>query len=149
MVNLNDVLFQMLLEDLFERYGSMLSIHQLFIPELVLLLRRGGIEQQFMSRLSDNLAKLRDYGDVCIRKKKSNMEYLVGQSPLCSMRFLLPGSNIRVLFVYQNEMVYLLTAFMSAQGIKTPLIPNILLLQSSALMNLKRGTDYVLQSNFI
>ena len=103
MVNLNDVLFQMLLEDLFERYGSMLSIHQLFIPELVLLLRRGGIEQQFMSRLSDNLAKLRDYGDVCIRKKKSNMEYLVGQSPLCSMRFLLPGSNIRVLFVYQNE----------------------------------------------
>ena len=95
MVNLNDVLFQMLLEDLFERYGSMLSIHQLFIPELVLLLRRGGIEQQFMSRLSDNLAKLRDYGDVCIRKKKSNMEYLVGQSPLCSMRFLLPGSNIR------------------------------------------------------
>ena len=127
----------------------MLSIHQLFIPELVLLLRRGGIEQQFMSRLSDNLAKLRDYGDVCIRKKKSNMEYLVGQSPLCSMRFLLPGSNIRVLFVYQNEMVYLLTAFHERAGHQNTAYPKYTPIASSALMNLKRGTDYVLQSNFI
>ena len=139
MVNLNDVLFLMLLEDLFERYGSMLSIHQLFIPELVLLLRRGGIEQQFMSRLSDNLAKLRDYGDVCIRKKKSNMEYLVGQSPLCSMRFLLPGSNIRVLFVYQNEMVYLLTAFHERAGHQNTAYPKYTPIAKQRFNELKKG----------
>ena len=126
MVNLNDVLFQMLLEDLFERYGSMLSIHQLFI-------------QQFMSRLSDNLAKLRDYGDICIRKKKSNMEYLVGQSPLCSMRFLLPGSNIRVLFVYQNEMVYLLTAFHERAGHQNTAYPKYTPIAKQRFNELKKG----------
>ena len=87
----------------------------------------------------DNLAKLRDYGDVCIRKKKSNMEYLVGQSPLCSMRFLLPGSNIRVLFVYQNEMVYLLTAFHERAGHQNTAYPKYTPIAKQRFNELKKG----------
>ena len=44
------------------------------------------------------------------------IEHLAGQKNLCSMRFKLGISNIRILFVYKDGLVYLLSSFYERQG---------------------------------
>ena len=118
MVNLNEIQILILLKELFDNYGSTLSIHRSFIPEVINLLGRGGAESQFISKLEEYLINLQKYGDSGIGGKGSAMEHLVGQAPLCSMRFLFSGSNMRVLFVYQDGIVYILSAFHERAGHK-------------------------------
>ena len=118
MIVLNREEFILRLKKLLQQYEEMLAIHPIFVLELTELLREGGIEKTFITKLADNLSKLQKYGDDCIIGGKTSMEHLVGQYPLCSMRFLFPGSNIRVLFAYQDKKVYILSAFYERAGHK-------------------------------
>ena len=118
MIALNKLQLLMLLKELFSEYESMISLHSSFIPEIIELLGKGGTEEQFISKLGEYLSNLKQYGKSCIGGKGAAMERLSGQSPLCSMRFPFTGSNVRVLFVYQDGMVYILGAFYERAGHK-------------------------------
>lgn len=118
MIFLNELQFLMLLKSVLQQYEDMTAIHRLFIPELTWLLKNAGNEKPFVSKLEDYLIKLREHGEDCIGGKGAPMEHLSGQSPLCSMRFPFSGSNLRVLFTYQDGTVYILTAFYERAGHK-------------------------------
>ena len=79
------------------------------------------------------------------------MEHLVGQYPLCSMRFMFPGSNIRVLFAYLDEKVYILSAFYERAGHKNTGYSKYTIRQSlkSDWKNLWKENENVSQSNII
>ena len=76
------------------------------------------MESQFLSKLEEYLAKLKEYGDSAIGGKGAPMEHLKGEAPLCSMRFPFATTNFRVLFVYQNEHIYILSVFYERAGKK-------------------------------
>lgn len=116
MVFLNkDQLIKLLLEILSE-YESFVTFHSSAITELIHLLGKSGSEKQFLVKFTEYLSKLQTRGEQAIGGKGNPLEHLKGESPLCSMRFPFSGSNIRVLFVYQDEHVYILTAFYEREG---------------------------------
>ncbi len=96
----------------------MMTLHPETLKELVELLKNAGMESQFLSKLEDYLSKLKTYKDAAIGGKGAPMEHLSGEAPLCSMRFPFATTNFRVLFVYQNEHVYLLSVFHERAGKK-------------------------------
>ena len=98
MVNLNDLetLLQLLM--LLAKYEKSIIVHDVFKDELVDLLAKSGSE------------------DTAIGPPGMPIEHLAGQKNLCSMRFKLGISNIRILFVYKDGLVYLLSSFYERQG---------------------------------
>ena len=118
MIFLNKDDFLRLLIELFSKYESMITLHPDMIAELVVLLKGAGIEGQFLSKLEEYLFNLKSYGNDAIGSKGAPMEHLAGESPLCSMRFPFASSNVRILFVYQEEHLYLLVAFYERAGKK-------------------------------
>lgn len=104
-----------LLQD-FQKYIGFVLPHSRFIPELLDLLRRTGTEEQFLLKFEYYLSSLKDYGSSVIGPRGSPLEHLSGEQYLCSMRFPANCSNVRILFAYQNDKVYLLLAFYERQG---------------------------------
>jgi len=91
----------------------MLEVDSGLIEDLLELLSSSGVEKRFLKRLEKYLQQQKAIG-----KKGDPMEHLGGSSSLCSMRFPLGVSNIRILFAYRNNKVYLLCAFYERQGHK-------------------------------
>lgn len=96
----------------------MLEVDSGLIEELLELLSSSGTEKRFLKRLEKYLQQLREEGEKAIGKKGDPMEHLKGPSSLCSMRFPLGVSNVRILFFYKNNKVYLLRAFYERRGHK-------------------------------
>ena len=118
MIFLNDQQAQIEIWKLLMEYANMLEVDSGLIEDLLELLSSSGVEKRFLKRLEKYLQQLREDGEKAIGKKGDPMEHLGGSSSLCSMRFPLGVSNIRILFAYRNNKVYLLCSFYERQGHK-------------------------------
>ena len=118
MIFLNKERLLGILFELFSEYNDMMTLHPEALKELVELLKNAGMEGQFLSKLEEYLSKLKAYGDDAIGGKGAPMEHLSGEAPLCAMRFPFATTNFRVLFVYQNGHIYLLSVFYERAGKK-------------------------------
>ena len=116
MIHLNELqtLLQLLL--VLSQYEDFVILYDDFKDELVELIAKSGMEAKFLKRLGDYLQQLMENGDAAIGPPGAPMEHLTGQSPLCSMRFKLGISNVRILFTCLDNQVYLLCAFYERQG---------------------------------
>lgn len=116
MVNLNDLetLLQLLM--LLAKYEKSIIVHDVFKDELVDLLAKPGSEDKFLKRFESYIRQIMENGDTAIGPPGMPIEHLAGQKNLCSMRFKLGISNIRILFVYKDGLVYLLSSFYERQG---------------------------------
>lgn len=116
MVNLNDLetLLQLLM--LLAKYEKSIIVHDVFKDELVDLLAKSGSEDKFLKRFESYIRQIMENGDTAIGPPGMPIEHLAGQKNLCSMRFKLGISNIRILFVYKDGLVYLLSSFYERQG---------------------------------
>jgi len=113
---LNDQgMFEYLIEQL-KKFNGFVIPNSDFIVELCFILSRNGEEKRFILRLVDYLTKLQKYGTTAIQRRGASMEHLNGEQQLCSMRFKFSASNVRILFAYINDKVYLLSAFSERQG---------------------------------
>lgn len=112
MVNLNKMEFLMLLSALlYEQYGKFVVLYDDALYEIAGALKASGQERQFLKKFEFYLSRLKREGDSAIGGRYDPMEHLFNHFPLCSMRFLFSGSNLRILFVLHGESVYLLHAF--------------------------------------
>ena len=84
--------------------------------QLLMLLAKSGSEDKFLKRFESYIRQIMENGDTAIGPPGKPIEHLAGQKNLCSMRFKLGISNIRILFVYKDGLVYLLSSFYERQG---------------------------------
>ena len=116
---LNDAALIELLRECLKKFNGFAIPHGQFIIELLGLLSRNGQEKKFILRFADYLSRLQEYGEDAIQGRHSSMEHLNGEQYLCSMRCNFSGSNVRILFAYINNKVYLLLAFSEKKGHRT------------------------------
>lgn len=116
MIHLNDAQIIALLENLILQYRDILIPDSGFLNDLLVLLSSSGIEKRLFAKLSQYINNLCTYGEAAIGNRGDPMEHLSGLEPLCSMRFIFDGANIRILFAFLNGKIYLLCAFYERQG---------------------------------
>lgn len=104
----------------------MLEVDSGLIEDLLELLSSSGVEKRFLKRLEKYLQQLREDGEKAIGKKGDPMEHLGGSSSLCSMRFPLGVSNIRILFAYRNNEIIKYTCFVHFMSVKDIKIQNMM-----------------------
>ena len=116
MVNLNDLQTLLQLLMLLSKYESSIIVHDEFKDELVGLLAKSGSESKFLRRFESYIWQIMEEGEAAIGPPGAPIEHLTGQKNLCSMRFKLGISNIRIFFVYKEGLIYLLSSFYERQG---------------------------------
>lgn len=139
MVKLNDLETLLKLLLLLAKYESSIIVHDVFRDELVDLLAKSGSEDKFFKRLESYIRQIMENGETAIGPPGAPIEHLAGQKNLCSMRFKLGISNIRILFVYKDDSIYLLSSFYERQGHKNTEYKTHIPIAQSRLAELMEG----------